>query len=664
MPQSKLASLLEVEGRTETEAELLDLIEGVAAAPTAFDPQSWLSMIDPLPGPKLQEELNIRKSSLGDSVKLETNPQTKLSNLRGALETSGIDGVIIPRTDEYQGEYISAYAQRVAWLTEFTGSAGTVIVLKNKAVILVDGRYTLQAKNQVDQGLYEIAELAKTSLHNWLVQNLPPNTRLGYDPKLHTRASVTSLRKTCDRIGSTIVPITTNPIDQIWLNQPPPPLSPVAPHDIQLTGKSLNEKCSECAQKILASGADAVVLTLTDSICWLFNIRGSDVEFTPVSLAFAILHSDSSAELFIDTRKLTSRALRHLGNSVAVHEPKNFLPALTELGLSGKKVQIDPLSASEWIFQSLGNENCIIENSDPCVLGKAVKNSVELDGARKAHLRDGVAVTRFLYWLSQNAEMGKISEIGAADKLEQLRSMGEHFRGLSFPTISGTGPNGAIVHYRVDAHSDRTLNTGDLYLVDSGAQYLDGTTDVTRTVAIGAPSEEMQDRFTRVLKGHIAIATARFPLGTSGGQLDSLARLSLWEAGLDFQHGTGHGVGSFLSVHEGPQRISKHLGSPPLEAGMIVSNEPGYYKNGAYGIRIENLVAVVTVGPQQTMEDEFLEFKTLTLAPIDKKLIVTAMLNENEKGWLNEYHKQVHDQLYKFLEPGAQKWLRNATSPL
>ena len=590
--------------------------------------------------------------------------QSKLNQLRASLSKSNIDGIIVPRTDEHQSEYISAYAQRVAWLTGFTGSAGTVIVLKENALIFVDGRYTLQAKEQVDETQYEVLELSKISVNQWLAENLPANTRLGYDPQLHTRAAVKTLAKTCTTSSSTIVPVTPHPIDPLWSDRPQQPLSPVVPHEIKFSGQSLRDKCTACAETISAAGADALILTQTDSICWLFNIRGTDVEFTPVSLAFAILHKDSSAELFVDSRKLTAETRTHFGNIVTLREPNEFAITLKELGLSDKRVHIDPSSASEWIFQSLGNDGCLVEKPDPCVLAKATKNSVELRGTKAAHLRDGVAMTKFLHWFSESAEKGKTTEIDAANALEEFRCSGEHFRGLSFPTISGAGPNGAVVHYRVNSESNRTLGLGELYLVDSGAQYLDGTTDVTRTVAVGTPTAEMRDRFTRVLKGHIAIATARFPLGTNGGQLDSLARISLWEAGLDFQHGTGHGVGSFLSVHEGPQRISKAHGTAPLEVGMIISNEPGYYKTDSYGIRIENLVMVVNADHQEGMEGTFLEFENLTLAPIDRRLIDGDMLDHSEKQWLNNYHAQTYKQLSPLLQPEAQGWLREATQPI
>ena len=664
MSQSKLSKLLKDEGLGSSETEISNLVRGVAAAPDGFGRDAWLTLLDPPPSPKLRSELETLKKTFELGFEITVDSLLKISQIRDALRELNLDGIMVPRTDEYQGEYVSARAQRVAWLTGFTGSAGTAIVLKEKALIFVDGRYTLQAREQVDQTLFEIVELAKISVNDWIQQNLSPNTRLGYDPQLHTRSAVQSLAKACSQSNSSIVPIMPHPIDSAWLDQPPPPLSPVMPHNLEFSGQSLKEKCAQCGSQISMAGADAAVLTLTDSICWLLNIRGADVEFTPVSLGFAILHKDSSAELFIDKRKLTGEARRHLGNSVTIREPDQFFRALQELGTSGKKIQVDPLTTSEWVFQSLGNDNCIVEMGDPCIVTKAVKNSVELDGARAAHLRDGVAVTTFLHWMSQNAEHGNISEIDAATRLEDFRSIGENFRGLSFPTISGTGPNGAIVHYRVDLDSNRVLSPEDLYLVDSGAQYLDGTTDVTRTIAVGKPTDEMRDRFTRVLKGHIAIATTRFPVGTNGGQLDSLARLSLWEVGLDFQHGTGHGVGSFLSVHEGPQRISKAQGGALLRPGMIVSNEPGYYKSGSYGIRIENLLTVVSTIPQEGMAGSFLEFETLTLAPIDQTLIVKNMLDDGEKQWVNIYHALVYQKLARLLEPEVRDWLKKVTLPI
>ena len=664
MSQSRLVQLLKRSGIEQDEKEILDLVRGAAAAPIGFDKKAWLKMLGTELKPELEQQLEKLWLSFQNFSPSIAQASSKLSRTRDALVKKGFDGILVPRTDEHQSEYVSAYAQRLKWLTGFTGSAGTALLLKEKALIFVDGRYTLQAKEEVDENLFEVIQLAKISLNQWIQENLPLKTRLAYDAKLHTLSAVRSLTLACQATESSLAPITPNPIDGIWQDQPPPPLSPIVPHALQFTGQSLQEKCRQCATYIASRGADAAILTLTDSICWLFNIRGADVEFTPVSLAYAILHKDSSAELFIDVRKISSETREHLGNTVTIKKYSEFQSSLEQLSATGRKIQVDPQTSSDWVFRSIGDGGSIIEHEDPCILAKAIKNKVELTGTRAAHLRDGVALTKFLHWMSQHASKGTITEVDAATMLEDYRSCGENFRGLSFPTITGTGPNGAIVHYRADSESNRTIESGDLYLVDSGAQYLDGTTDVTRTIAVGKPTEEMRDRYTRVLKGHIAIATARFPVGTDGGQLDALARLSLWEAGLDFQHGTGHGVGSFLSVHEGPQRISKTFGGRPLQPGMIISNEPGYYKTDCYGIRIENLVIVVEATLDENSQGRFLEFETLTLAPIDRTLIAESMLDTREKKWLNDYHSRVYKTLAHYLDKNTLCWLKGVTSQI
>ncbi len=664
MSQSKLAQLLKQSGIKQDETEVIELVRGAAAAPVGFDGRAWLNMLGTRLMPELEQALEELRLNFHEALKSSTESTSKLSKVRDYLAKEGLGGILVPRTDEHQSEYVSAYAQRLSWLTGFTGSAGTALVMKEKALIFVDGRYTLQAREEVNEKLFEVVELAKISVNGWIQENFPPKSQLAYDPQLHTLSAVRSLSISCQSRKSFLAPVNPNPIDCIWQDQPSPPLSPLTPHTLQFSGQSLQEKCRQCAAHIYAAGADAAILTLADSICWLFNVRGADVEYTPVSLAYAILYKDSSAEVFIDTRKLTNKVREHLGNTVTIKPHSAFQSSLQQLSATGKKIQVDPQTASDWIFQSLGEDAHIVEHEDPCILAKAIKNTVELSGTRAAHLRDGVALTKFLYWMHKNAIKGTVTELDAATLLEEFRSHGENFRGLSFPTITGTGPNGAVVHYRADPTSNRTIEPGDLYLVDSGAQYLDGTTDVTRTIAVGTPTEEMRDRFTRVLKGHIAIATARFPSGTSGGQLDALARLSLWEAGIDFQHGTGHGVGSFLSVHEGPQRISKSLASSALKSGMIISNEPGYYKTDCYGIRIENLLVVAEATIAGDLKEEFLEFDTLTLAPIDRTLIVENMLNTREKKWLNDYHGSVHAQLARYLDSDICHWLEDVTSPI
>jgi Xaa-Pro aminopeptidase len=473
---------------------------------------------------------------------------------------------------------------------------------------------------------------------------------------------VERFRVAAAKAGGSLKPLDDNPLDAVWTDQPPPPLAPVMPHELRFAGESAEHKRQSLADKLAAERIDAAVLTAPDSIAWLLNIRGGDVPHTPLPLSFAILNSDATVDLFIDRRKLAPGLREHLGNAVRVAEPESFGAALDRLGAAKRRVQVDPTSAAAWVFDRLGAAGAQIQRApDPAQLPKASKNAAELDGTRLAHRRDGAALTRFLAWLAARAPEGGLTEIAASDRLEAFRAAGDNFRDLSFPTISGAGPNGAIVHYRASAQSERRLEPGTLYLVDSGAQYLDGTTDVTRTVAIGEPTAEMRDRFTRVLKGHIALATCRFPKGTTGSQLDSLARRALWEIGLDYDHGTGHGVGSYLAVHEGPQRISKLPNTQALLPGMIVSNEPGYYKTGTYGIRIENLVVVTRV---ERGEREMLGFETITLAPIDRALVEPALLDAGEIAWLDAYHARVRTELAPLVDATTAGWLAEATRPL
>ena len=665
MDQPTLTKLLKAEGIAMSATELHTLAQGAAAAPPGLNPDRWMNLVTPAPTLRLKTVLRDLMQGITSASTSSESAVSRLIALRKALVDANIDGFIVPRADEHQGEYVPSCAQRLSWLTGFTGSAGTVAVLDDRAALFVDGRYTLQAEMEVDQELYQVVSIADTSMDDWLADELPDGSRLGYDPRLHSRNQAQRLRKTCESAGSSLIAVDRNPLDSVWTTQPPPPISPVAAHDERFAGQGLREKCIQIASRISESGSEATVLTMTDSIAWLLNLRGGDVEFTPLAMAFAILHRDSSVDLFIDARKLGPDLGSHLGSQVAIHAPEHFGAALNRLKDETKQIQIDPATANDWICRQLAEGKAkLIEATDPCALPKAIKNSAELDGTRAAHLRDGVALTRFLHWINNASENGQVTEIDAADQLETFRRQGKNFQGLSFPTISGAGNHGAIVHYRVDAASNRPLLPGELYLVDSGAQYLDGTTDVTRTIAVGTPSEEMRDRFTRVLKGHIAIATALFPVGTVGGQLDTLARQSLWNAGLDYEHGTGHGVGSFLNVHEGPHRISKSLAGAPLKPGMIVSNEPGYYKTDAYGIRIENLVTVVERGRPESGERDLLGFDTLTWAPIDRCLVQKSLLNDKESNWLNRYHTKVRETLTPLLDNDAAAWLKSVTASI
>jgi Xaa-Pro aminopeptidase len=594
--------------------------------------------------------------------------KARLASLRAELSARGLAGFVVPRADEHQGEYVAARAERLAWLTGFTGSAGLAVVLRDKAAIFVDGRYTLQVRDQVDTGLFEPLHLIENPADQWLAAHLRPGDKFGYDPWLHTADGVARLRAASERAGAELAALADNPVDAVWPDQPDPPLEPAVPHELRFAGKPSSDKRRELAAELTGEGVDAAVLTAPDSIAWLLNFRGGDLPFTPVALCFAALFADGRVDLFIDRRKVGADLEAHLGDGVELREPGELGPALDGLGEKKARVRADPATAAAWVFDRLRAAGAVVvQGADPCALPKACKNPVELRGAFAAHLRDGSALTRFLAWLAREAPKGTVTELTAAQGLEAFRREMAMFQGLSFPTISGSGPHGAIVHYRYTEETDRALVPGEVYLIDSGAQYLDGTTDVTRTVFIAGdrgPSAEQRDRFTRVLKGHIAIATARFPKGTSGRQLDSLARTALWEAGLDFDHGTGHGVGSYLGVHEGPQRMAKIGTDVALQPGMIVSNEPGYYKADGFGIRIENLVTVVAVEAPEGAEHEMLGFETLTLAPIDRTLVEPGLMSTQETAWLDSYHARVRDSLGTLVDPETAAWLNEATRPL
>jgi Xaa-Pro aminopeptidase len=585
----------------------------------------------------------------------------RAAKLRAELARRGLDGFLIPRSDEHQGEYVPAHAERLRWLTGFSGSAGMAIVLSDKAAIFVDGRYTLQVRGQVDLDTFEAKHLMDEPPSRWIEENLPKGAKLAYDPWLHTIDAVARFRKAAEKAGGTLVPVDTNPLDTVWDDQPEPPVAKIVPHPIEFAGEPAADKIRRLASDLMSGDADTAVLTMPDSIAWAFNIRGADVPHTPLPLSFALLHEDGHAELFIDERKLDDKARAHLGNIVTVRPRDELGSALDELGAGKKTVLVDPATCASWIEARLSAAGAEVKRgTDPCELPKAIKNEAEVNGTRAAHLRDGQALTKFLKWIATEAPKGGVTEIDAAQRLEAFRAETGELKDVSFDTISGAGANGAIVHYRVTTATNMPLKPGELFLVDSGAQYMDGTTDVTRTIAIGKAGAEERDRFTRVLKGHIGIATARFPEGTSGAQLDAFARMALWKSGLDYDHGTGHGVGSYLSVHEGPQRISK-MGHQPLKPGMIVSNEPGYYKPGGYGIRIENLCVVTPPAPVKGGERMMMGFETLTLAPIDLNLVEKALLTEEEVDWLNAYHARVRAALSPGLDAETKAWLEEAT---
>ncbi|MES2496622.1 MAG: aminopeptidase P family protein [Pseudomonadota bacterium] len=589
--------------------------------------------------------------------------EDRLKALREELARRKLDGFVVPLTDEHMSEYVGAYAQRLAWLTGFQGSAGSAVVLPAEAAIFIDGRYTLQVREQVDGKHWSYQSVPQTSTAEWLEAHAPDGGRIGYDPWLHTKGWVTAARKALAAKGAELVAVDTNPVDAIWPDRPMPSKARLVVQPDALTGKSSAAKRADIADWLTARKADAAVLSALDSIAWAFNIRGQDVDRTPVALAYAIVHDDATADLYVAPDKIDDAVRAHLGNGVRLHDRAAFEVALR--AMDGKTVAADPERAVAAIFEALQAGGAkLIEERDPVVLPKAIKNGVEIAGHKAAQARDGAALSRFLHWLSVEAPKGGLDEIAASDKLQALRAEGGLLRDLSFDTISGAGPNGAVVHYRASDETKRTLELNSLYLVDSGGQYQDGTTDVTRTVAIGTPTQEMRDRYTRVLKGHVAIARAVFPRGTRGGQLDILARQHLWAVGLDYAHGTGHGVGAYLSVHEGPQRIATFGGGDePLQAGMILSNEPGYYKTGEYGIRIENLILTVPVAIDGAEKDMF-GFETLTFAPYDRSLIDVSMLDSGEIAWIDGYHAKVQEIVGPQLDGDSAAWLRDRTAPL
>jgi len=591
----------------------------------------------------------------------------RLKALREQLKAEKLDGFVVPLTDEHMSEYVGSYAQRLAWLTGFQGSAGSAVVLPEEAAIFVDGRYTLQVRQQVSATEWSYQSVPETSTTQWLEEHAPEGARIGYDPWLHTSDWVKKAKEALASRGAELIAVDRNPIDEIWKDRPEASKAHLVVQPDEYAGKSAAEKRTEIGDWLVKHHADAAVLSALDSIAWAFNIRGADVTHTPVALAYALVHADGTADLFVASEKIGPDVRQHLGNGVRLHERAEFESVLAEL--KGKTVVVDPERAVAAIFEALEKAGAkVLPMRDPTILPKAIKNPAEIAGQKSAQERDGAVISKFLHWIDQETPSGNVDELKASDHLEALRRENPELRDLSFDSISGAGPNGAIVHYRSSEKTNRKLEKGTLYLIDSGGQYVDGTTDITRTVAIGEPTAEMRDRFTRVLKGHIAIATAVFPKGTRGSQLDSFARRPLWEAGLDYAHGTGHGVGSFLAVHEGPQRISpvgssQSGGDEPLAAGMIISNEPGYYKTGEYGIRIENLVLVVS-REIEGAEKEMLGFETLTFAPIDRRLIDVEMLEPVEVVWLDCYHAHVLARIGPGLSGADLAWLQQACAPI
>ena len=583
--------------------------------------------------------------------------------IRAEMARRGLDGFLIPHEDEHQNEYLPDANERLAWATGFTGSAGAAVVMADKAAVFVDGRYTLQVRDQVDTALFETRDLVEGGVPAWLEAVARPGQVIGYDARLHSPDALARLQAAAARAGATLKAVDDNPLDAAWSARPAQPAAPVVPHPLDYAGEDSASKRARIGAGLAQAGLDATVITAPASVAWLFNIRGGDVIRSPLPLGQAILNADGSARLFLDPVKVTPDLPAWLGNQVRLESPDALPGALAEL--SGRKVLIDPAQSSSWYFDTLtGAGAAVAPGTDPTALPRACKNAVEVEGARRAHACDGAALSRFLHWLSTEAQTSLPDEVEIVTRLEAFREATGALKDLSFDTIAGAGPNGAVVHYRPTLRTNRRLEPGQLVLVDSGAQYLDGTTDVTRTVAVGAPSAEMRQRFTLVLKGHIALARIRFPAGTTGSSLDVLARAALWTAGLDFDHGTGHGVGSYLGVHEGPQRIAKRPDHAALQPGMIVSNEPGYYKTGAYGIRIENLQVVTPASEIAGGERPMLGFETLTLAPIDRRLIDLALLDAGELAWMDAYHARVLAVVGPQVDAAVRAWLETVCAPL
>jgi Xaa-Pro aminopeptidase len=586
----------------------------------------------------------------------------RVAALRKALSASGLDGFIVPRADEHQGEYVPAHMARLAWLTGFTGSAGNAIVLADKAALIVDGRYTIQSAAQTDRSVVTPTRMEDTPLERWIETNLAAGGKLGYDPWLHTVDGVAKLEKAVAAAGGELVAVPRNPIDALWTDRPAPPAAPVKAHRADFAGEDTAHKLARIQEALSKAKVDALVVSDPHALAWTFNIRGGDVEHTPLPLGYAIVPREGRPTVFLAPEKVTNEAGDAIGAVGEIAPPAALEQQLRTLGAAKAKVRLDSTTAAAALASLIREAGGTPDaGTDPIALMKARKNEAELKGARNAHQRDGAAIVNFLSWLAREAPKGKLTEIDAVAALEAERLKTGLLKDVSFTTIAGAGPNAALPHYRVTDSSNRRIEPG-IFLVDSGGQYEDGTTDITRTMVVGEPSDEMRDRYTRVLKGHLAISRVVFVKGTSGAQLDALARLPLWQAGLDFDHGTGHGVGSFLSVHEGPQRLSK-LGTTPLEPGMILSNEPGYYKQGEYGIRIENLIVVeerVIPGGDRTIYG----FETITWCPYERALIDLKLLDEGEIAWINAYHARVWSTLASLVEGEAKTWLEAACLPL
>lgn len=592
-------------------------------------------------------------------ISAKTSPYAaRLTLLRRGLARDALAGMIVPRADEHLGEYVPPSAERLAWLTGFTGSAGFAVVLMDHAVLFTDGRYTTQAAIETDPALWEVRHIVEDPPSAWL-GSAAPGARIGYDPMLIAEATRTRFTAA----GLTMIALAENPIDTAWTDRPSPPRTPCEPHALAFAGEESAAKRARLGAQLSAAGLDAVVLSDPASIAWLLNVRGRDLEYTPVSLAFAILFADARVALFIADGKVAAETRAWLGSEVTLAPPSALGSALD--ALHGKRVSVDATRSPVWFGDRLRAAGAtVVAESDPCLLPKACKNPTEQEGSRRAHRRDAPALVRFLAWLAREGARGRETECSAAAKLLSLRRELPGFVAESFPAISGAGENAAVIHYRARPASDRPIRANEVYLIDSGAQFPEGTTDITRTIWTGPadPPAELRERFTRVLAGHIALARARFPRGIAGPMLDPIARLALWEVGLDYDHGTGHGIGSFLSVHEGPAGLSPRAAMIPLEPGMILSDEPGLYLPGQYGIRLENLLLVRAA--EGVGAKPFLEFETLSFVPFARRLIQPELLSPAARAWLNRYHGRVRDEVSPMLDPRDRNWLQEETAPL
>ncbi len=657
-----LAGLLAQQGGPDV-ATVKALVAGLASASVDSSDTDWPRLVIETPSSALVAQLTALRAETRANLPKAMPLAERVPALRALMAQTGIDGFLVPRADEHQGDSLAPHAERLPWLTGFTGSAGIAVVLTDRAALFVDGRYTEQARDQTDGAVFEPCHLTQTPPSAWLQTAAQPGQRIAFDPWLHALEMIEKLADSLAEAGITLVPVEPNPIDMIWDDaQPPVPLGPVRVHPDARAGRSSAEKRGALAADLQKQTVAATVMTTPESIAWLLNIRGADVPNKPVAQSFALAHADGTVDWFIDARKLLPGVAAHLGNAVRVRDPLEFVEALR--GFHGQRVLLNAAACAWGIAETLAKTGAtVVRGADPVALPRARKTDAELNGTREAHLRDGAAVIRFLAWVSREALSGTLTEIAAADRLEAFRRDTGVLRGLSFGSISAAGPNAALPHYRPTPDAQRTLTLGEIYLIDSGGQYEDGTTDITRTLAIGTPTALMRRHYTLVLKGHIAIATLRFPTGTTGGHIDALARQFLWADGLDYDHGTGHGVGSYLSVHEGPQSISKTGTAAALMPGMILSNEPGYYKPGAYGIRCENLVIVRTLdlpGAERAM----MGFETLTFAPWDRSLIETDLLTPAERAWIDGYHAEVRAKMAPRLDGDAAVWLEAATAAL